>query len=139
MRSLKHVLCLAVIALALGAEGCKKRSTTSSTEPDLPKGAAPVVTATPAGEVGLNTKVAPNTPQAESVSALNRDLASGNPQLVLKRLNELADAQEMSGKAGPKSVDDLVKAGLLTQPPTGPGGRRYVVNPKTRRFELSAQ
>ncbi len=142
MRSLELSLCFAVVASTLVLGGCKRKATLAGSgaiDQDLPKGTAPVVVATPKGEVGINTKVAPNTPQAEAVSALNRDLSSGNPQLVLKRLNELVDAQEMSGKTAPKSVDDLVKAGLLTQPPIAPGGRRYVVNPKTRRFELSAQ
>lgn len=132
----------AAVASILALAACRKKSasvTGGEIEKDLPKGAAPVVAATRSGEVGLNTKVAPNTPQAESVNALNSDVSSGDPKLVLKRLNELADAMEMSGKPNPKSVDDLVKAGLLTKVPVAPGGRRYVVNPKTRRFEVSAQ
>lgn len=133
---------MTLLLLTLTLAGCKRKGGSGGEDAAnqaLPKGTAPVVTATPSGEVGLNTKVAPNTAQAQVVSALNRDLASGNPQLVIKRLNELADAQEMSGKAAPKSVEDLVKAGLLTQPPASPSGGRYVVNPKTRRFEVSSQ
>ena len=130
------------LGLLLMVVGCRKKAANPDATPDaaqLPKGTAPVVNATKSGEVGLKTTVVPNTPQAEAVTALNRDLASGNPQLVLKRLNELLDAQEMSGKGAPKSVEDLVRAGLLAKAPTAPAGQRYALNPKTRRFDLLPQ
>lgn len=141
MRSIGLPLCLAVAISTFISGGCKRRPTPgdgASSEQGAPNGAVPVVPATPAGEIGLTTKVVPNSPQAQAVSAMNRDLQSGNPQLVLARLNELLDAWEMSGKPRPNSPDDLVKGGMLTKAPVPPAGKRYAINPKSGRFELAA-
>lgn len=140
MRLIGLPLCLTVAISTLVLDGCKRKAAPgdgASSAPGAPNDVMPVAPATPTGEVGLTTKVVPNSPQAQAVSAMNRDLQSGNPQLVLARLNELLDAWEMSGKPRPNSPEDLVKGGLLTKAPVPPAGRRYAINPKSGRFELA--
>lgn len=134
---MKSILLPVVIAALFMASGCRRRSTptapTPAPAPQAGEQNSPTATKGASG-AALASPAVPNSPQAEAMNTLNRDLQSGNPQVVIARLNELLAVWEMSGKPLPGSVDDFVRGGLITQAPVPPGGGRYVINPKTRTF-----
>lgn len=113
---------LMVVLLA----GCGKGDGTSSGTGTLKKNATADGKKPKAGE--------PSAAPAVSAAAVARKefegrLNGGKPEETIAALNELVGAWYMSHQTPLTSLDQLVKAGLLSKLPTAPDGQRYAIDP----------
>ncbi|MFA6546406.1 MAG: hypothetical protein WCS99_18455 [Limisphaerales bacterium] len=141
MRTSHVILVVMVFVLMFSAAGCKKKDA----------GAASATTSESAkkkkvsGADKAQSKVS-SAPEAKDGEVVNpavtvkrefdRQLHGGNPQQALRALNQVLDGWMMS-RPPPLSLEEMVLEGMLEKIPTAPAGKKYTIDPKTKRVVLA--
>ena len=106
---------------------------------EAPKVAPPPQTATGEPDAPAPAPAAGASPQAIAANAIQRDLASADPDVYLARLTELLNAWVMSKNDFPQSVDDFVKSKMIPKLPTPPPGKKLAIDRTKMRVVLADQ
>lgn len=106
---------------------------------EAPKVAPPPQTATGEPAAPAPAPAAAVSPQAAALTAIQRDLASAEPEVYLPRLTELLNAWVMTKNDFPKDVDDFVKTKMISKLPTPPPGKKLAIDRQGMRVVLADQ
>ncbi len=112
--------------------------------PPAPVVAPPAVSAPASGSGAADAKSTAthqsHVPSGAAASkALERDVASPNPEIYLKTLTDLLNAWVMAKNDFPASLDELVKARMIAKLPTPPPGKRLAIDKQGCRVVLVDQ